>query len=62
MKLLELLLENFLVESKGQAKRLVTQRAIKVNDKTIKDLDFDLELNKAYLISIGNKELKINLN
>ena len=53
--LIDFLLLNGLVSSKGEGKRLVKQSAIKINDKVVKDIQLVLKLNTEYVIKVGKR-------
>ena len=54
-KLVDILLQNGLVKSKGEAKRLISQSAIKVNDKTVQDVSFLITPNSESIIKVGKR-------
>ena len=41
--------------SKNELRRLIKQRAVKVNSQTISDINFELETDKEYLIQVGRR-------
>ena len=53
--LIDFLLLNGLVSSKGEGKRLIKQSAIKVNDKVVKDIQLVLKLDTEYIIKVGKR-------
>ena len=53
--LIDFLLLNGLVSSKGEGKRLVKQSAIKINDKVVKDIQLVLKLDTEYIIKVGKR-------
>ena len=53
--LLDFLFDNNLISSKGEGKRLIKQSAIKLNDETVKDLHFNLEIKTEYIIKVGKR-------
>jgi len=55
IKLIDFLLDNSLVGSKGEAKRLIKQSAIKINDKTVDDVHIILKPNIEYTIKVGKR-------
>lgn len=58
--LVDVLLENNLVESKSEFKRLIKENAIKFNDEVVVDIDF--KLNKMGIVKVGKRRfLKVNL-
>ena len=54
-KLVDILLQNGLVKSKGEAKRLISQSAIKVNDKTVQDVSFIIAPNSESIVKVGKR-------
>ena len=61
LKLIDFLLNNNLVVSKGEAKRLIKQSAVKVNDEAIDDVHFMLNSGIEYTIKVGKRRfIKIN--
>ena len=54
-KLVDILLQNGLVKSKGEAKRLISQSAIKVNDKTVQDVSFLIAPNSESIVKVGKR-------
>ena len=54
--LLDFLLNNNLISSKGEGKRLIRQSGIKLNDETVKDLYFNLEIKTEYTIKVGKRK------
>lgn len=59
-QLVDILLENKLIESKSEFKRLVKENAIKFNDEVVVDVDF--KLNKGGIVKAGKRRfLKINI-
>lgn len=58
--LVDVLLENNLVESKSEFKRLIKENAIKFNDEVVVDIDF--KLNKGGIVKVGKRRfLKVSL-
>ena len=55
IKLIDFLLEHSLVASKGEAKRLIKQSAVKINDKTVDDVHIILKPNIEYTIKVGKR-------
>tara|TARA_Y100000996_G_scaffold71904_1_gene48445 strand:+ start:12 stop:1211 length:1200 start_codon:yes stop_codon:yes gene_type:complete len=53
--LIDFLLLNGLVSSKGEGKRLIKQSAIKINDKVVKDIQLVLKLDTEYVIKVGKR-------
>ena len=61
VKLIDFLLDRSLVESKGEAKRLIKQSAVKINDKTVDDIHIILKPAIEYTIKVGKRRfIKIN--
>lgn len=54
--LIELLVENKLVSSKGEAKRLVDGGGIKVDQNKIVDYNYNLEMSQERLVQIGKRK------
>ena len=49
--------------SKNELRRLIKQRAVKVNSQTISNINYELEVNKEYLIQVGRRAfVKVKLN
>ena len=44
-----------LVSSKGEAKRLIKQSAVKINDDVVLDLHLNLEVSTVYTIKVGKR-------
>ena len=55
IKLVDFLLDCDLVSSKGEAKRLIRQSAIKINDNVVLDIHLSLEVSKCYTIKVGKR-------
>ena len=55
INILELLIETNIAASKSEAKRLVVQGGIKVNDEKILDENYEITLNKAIVLQKGKK-------
>ena len=55
IKLVDFLLEYNLVMSKGEAKRLIKQSAVKINDDVILDLHLNLKVSTLYIIKVGKR-------
>ena len=55
IKLVDFLLDYDLVSSKGEAKRLIKQSAVKINDNVIVDLHLNLEVSTDYIIKVGKR-------
>lgn len=55
-KLVDLLVETKLTTSKGEARRLIEQGGLKVDDKKISNVDTELEISKERLIQAGKRK------
>jgi tyrosyl-tRNA synthetase len=55
-KLSVLLKEAGLVESKGEARRLIEQNGVKVNGQTVKDIDVKLDGKTEILLQVGKRK------
>ena len=55
LRLFKLLSRYNFTSSNGQAKRLMKQGGVKVNDKTIKDLQYTLDKNTETIVKVGKK-------
>ena len=55
IKLVDFLFNYNLVASKGEAKRLIKQSAVKVNDDVVSDIHLNLEISKTYTIKVGKR-------
>jgi tyrosyl-tRNA synthetase len=55
IKLVDFLLGYDLVSSKGEAKRLIKQSAVKMNDEVVLDLHLLLEVSTIYTIKVGKR-------
>ncbi len=55
IKLVDFLLVYDLVSSKGEAKRLIKQSAVKINDDVVLDLHLNLEVSTIYTIKVGKR-------
>jgi tyrosyl-tRNA synthetase len=55
IKLVDFLLDYDLVSSKGEAKRLIKQSAVKINDDVVLDLHLNLEVSTVYTIKVGKR-------
>jgi tyrosyl-tRNA synthetase len=56
IKLIDLLFDARLVESKSEARRLITQGAVKIDGQKIKDLNFVVELEEEMIIKVGKRK------
>lgn len=54
--LIELLVENKLVASKGEAKRLVDGGGLKVDQNKIEDYNYNLEMSQERLVQVGKRK------
>ena len=55
IKLVDFLLGYDLVSSKGEAKRLIKQSAVKINDDVVLDFHLNLEVSTIYTIKVGKR-------
>lgn len=55
MKLVDLLVEAKLAPSRGEARRLIEQGAVKINDKKIKDWEEEITLKDNAIIQVGKR-------
>jgi tyrosyl-tRNA synthetase len=53
--IVDVLIEVCLCKSKSEARKLIEQGGLKINDKKITDIDFKIELNKEYVLQKGKK-------
>ncbi len=53
--LIDFLLLNGMVSSKGEGKRLIKQSAVKINDKVVEDIQLVLKLGTEYIIKVGKR-------
>ena len=53
--LIDFLLLNRMVSSKGEGKRLIKQSAVKINDKVVEDIQLVLKLGTEYIIKVGKR-------
>jgi len=54
-KLIDILLEHNLVKSKGEAKRLITQSAVRVNDEVVEDIQYKISIGSNLIIKVGKR-------
>jgi len=54
----DLLVKAGLATSKNEAKRLITQGGVKINQKRIKDSDMDLLMDKEYIVQVGRRKFR----
>jgi len=55
MEIIEVLVKFNLVPSNAEARRMVDQNAVKVNNEKIKDYHFKLKSGQEYLIQVGKR-------
>jgi tyrosyl-tRNA synthetase len=55
MKLIDLVVKTKLVKSKGEAKRLISQNAVKIEGEVKNDLDEIIKIEKDSVIQIGKR-------
>jgi len=55
-KLVDLLVELKLVSSKGEARRLVQQGGVRIDDVTQKDFDGDIEVKNGMIVQVGKRK------
>ena len=56
--IIDMLLKANLVKSKNEAKRLIRQGGVKVNQKKIEDENLDLIMDKEYILQVGKRSFK----
>lgn len=54
----DLLVKAGLAISKNEAKRLISQGSVKINQKRIKDSDMDLLMDKEYIVQVGKRKFR----
>jgi len=54
----DLLVKSGLATSKNEAKRLITQGSVRINQKRIKDSDMDLMIDKEYIVQVGKRKFR----
>ncbi len=52
----DLLVKAGLATSKNEAKRLINQGSVKINQKRIKDSDMDLMIDREYIVQVGKRK------
>jgi tyrosyl-tRNA synthetase len=57
--ILDLIVEINLASSKSEARRLVQQNAVSIDDEKINDWQYEIDINKPIVIKVGKKILKI---
>ncbi len=61
-KIVDLLVEIKLASSKGEARRLIEQKGVKINDNTVNDINMETELENGLVIQKGKRHfVKIKL-
>ncbi|MBI5299758.1 MAG: tyrosine--tRNA ligase, partial [Deltaproteobacteria bacterium] len=55
MSVVEILLTSGLVASKGEARRLIEQGGVRVDDQRVEEIDVTLKTNGSYLIQLGKR-------
>ncbi len=61
-QILDLLVETKMTPSKGEAKRLVEQGGVKIDDQKVKDWQKEIEVKKGMIIQVGKRKfIKVNL-
>jgi len=61
-KIVDLLIEGSLVESKGEARRLIEQGGIKIDGEVIKEVNTEIDLKEGMIIQRGKRQfIKIKL-
>lgn len=54
----DLLVKAGLATSKNEAKRLIIQGSVKINQKRIKDSDMDLLMDREYIVQVGKRKFR----
>jgi tyrosyl-tRNA synthetase len=54
----DLLLKSGLATSKNEAKRLISQGSVKINQKKIKNYDTDLPMDREYIVQVGRRKFR----
>jgi len=47
-----------LATSKNEAKRLISQGSVKINQREIKNYDTDLPMDKEYIVQVGRRKFR----
>jgi len=55
-KLIDILVETKLAVSKGEARRLIKQGGVKINDETIKDWQYEFQSSPGMIIKVGKRK------
>ena len=59
-KLTEIMVLNSMVSSNGEAKRMIKQGAVKINDKKVDDIHIEISPGKDIVLKVGKRKfLKI---
>ena len=59
-KLVEIMVSNNMVSSNGEAKRMIKQGAVKLNDEKIMDMHMEISPNQDIILKVGKRKfLKI---
>ena len=60
INIVDLLVSLNFVNSKSEAKRMISQRAVKINDNVITDIDYAIDFENEVILKYGkNKIVKI---
>tara|TARA_B100001142_G_C14345685_1_gene659873 strand:+ start:2075 stop:3277 length:1203 start_codon:yes stop_codon:yes gene_type:complete len=60
-KLVEIMVSNNMVSSNGEAKRMIKQGAVKINDKKVADMHTEIPSDETVILKVGKRKfLKIN--
>ena len=60
-KLVEIMVSNNMVSSNGEAKRMIKQGAVKINDKKVADMHTEISSDETVILKVGKRKfLKIN--
>lgn len=54
----DLLVKADLATSKNEAKRMIAQGSVKINQKRIKDSDMDLLMDREYIVQVGRRKFR----
>ncbi len=58
MNIIDLLISLNLIKSKGEGKRMIKQKGVKVDNKTVDDLNKKVKIKKGMMVSIGKRKFK----
>ena len=62
-KLVDLLYELKMVSSKGEARRLIQQGGVKIDDTVQKDFEKEIEVKNGMIVQVGKRRfVKIKIN